>query len=231
MDTLMPNPASPNTNALITQLTTGPSISEVAATALRPALKTLYPQLDIDPDLAVVVSPLWLEVDGEIIPAQPHHESLSSALARHALAGTHALYIDGEHYLTYRSNSRPDIHLPVRIDAISRLINELAPLLFYAYQEQQLAYWNSTNGPTGTRWQALAGALRAIWTQPGSDWDEDEQAMAKLVVQYPDYTTRLPHDKYQTHTYLIDLDLAREDSNDHLGLTSLAVLIGTQQEQ
>lgn len=227
----MPNPASPNTNALITQLTTGPSISEVAATALRPALKTLYPQLDIDPDLAVVVSPLWLEVDGEIIPAQPHHESLSSALARHALAGTHALYIDGEHYLTYRSNSRPDIHLPVRIDAISRLINELAPLLFYAYQEQQLAYWNSTNGPTGTRWQALAGALRAIWTQPGSDWDEDEQAMAKLVVQYPDYATRLPHDKYQTHTYLIDLDLAREDSNDHLGLTSLAVLIGTHQEQ
>ena len=60
----MPQPstdqASLNGNSLLTQLTTGPSIREVAANVLRPELKELYPELDIDPDLAIVVSPAWL---------------------------------------------------------------------------------------------------------------------------------------------------------------------------
>ncbi|WP_439854203.1 dermonecrotic toxin domain-containing protein [Pseudomonas yamanorum] len=231
----MPDAPTPNgpltTNTLITQLTTGPTLRDVACNTLRPALKELYPQLDIDPDLAVVVSPLWLARDGKILPGLPHYEPLSGALARHAMTRTQATYFDGEHYLTYRSNTGPDIQLPVRIDAIGRLINELAPLLFIAFQEQQLDYWNQTNGPNGTHWQALAVALRSIWDLEGGTWDEDERAMAKLVYQYPDYALRLPNDKYRTRTYLVDVDVSRNERVEHLNLTGFAVLIGTHEQQ
>jgi len=46
---------SSDQNALLTQLVTGPSIREVATHALQPALKALYPNLHIDPRLAMVV--------------------------------------------------------------------------------------------------------------------------------------------------------------------------------
>ncbi|WP_256588130.1 hypothetical protein [Pseudomonas sp. LG1D9] len=51
------NNRPPSTYDLLTQLTTGPSSRDVAAATLRSALKEQYPLLDIDPDLAVVVTP------------------------------------------------------------------------------------------------------------------------------------------------------------------------------
>ncbi len=219
--------ASLNTNALVTQLTTGPSLREVAAAALQPQLRALYPQLDIDPNLAVVVSPAWQLANGHLPTGPSRLETLSGSLARHALASTQASYLDGEHYLTYRSNERPDIHLPVRIDAIGRLINELAPMLSFAFQEQQLDYWNSTGGPDGPRWKVLANALRNVWDLEGSNWNDDERALARNVFLYPDYALRLPNDKYGTRTYLVDLDVEQGGQIEHLNLTSIAVLIGT----
>lgn len=220
-----------NTNKLLTQLTTGPSPREVASNILRPALKELYPELDIDPDLAIVVSPSWLIVDKEVVPGVPQHESLTGALARHALSGTPLRYIDGEHYLTYRAASGPDVHLPVRIDAIARLINDCAPLLFTAYQEQQLDFWNQTDGPQGTRWQTFATALRNAWDIRASvGWDEDECAMARNVFLYPDYALRLPNDKYGTRAYLMDVDIDKGTRTDHLNLNPLAILIGTHDQ-
>ncbi|PJK35691.1 hypothetical protein CWC48_10980 [Pseudomonas sp. S10E 269] len=41
---------------LLTQLTTGPTLQEVAASTLRKALRTNTPTLEIDPDLATVVT-------------------------------------------------------------------------------------------------------------------------------------------------------------------------------
>jgi len=225
-------PPSVNTNILLTQLTTGPSIREVAANTLRPALKELYPRQDIDPDQAIVVSPNWLIANNtELVPGAPHAESLSGALARHALSGTPVVYIDGEHYLTYRRNYGPDVHLPVRVDAIAQLINEFAPLLFTAYQEQQLDFWNATNGSRGARWQALASSLQEVWDiKAAVGWDEDELAMAKNVFLFPDYSVRLPHDKYRTRAYLMDIDVDTGTHSQHVNLASLAVLIGTHED-
>lgn len=228
----MPQPSpeqeSLNGNALLTQLTTGPSIREVAAKILRPALKELYPELDIDPDLAIVVSPHWLIVNDQVVPGVPHHESLAGALARRAVSEKPVVYIDGEHYLTDRVTIGPDIHMPVRIDAIARVINECAPLLFVAYQEQQLEFWSQANGPRGTRWQAFANALRNAWDiKEVVGWDEDECAMAKSVFLYPDYAVRLPNDKYRTRAYLIDIDVDKGTHAQHISLAALAILVGT----
>ncbi|HJR31827.1 MAG TPA: hypothetical protein VJ889_24190, partial [Pseudomonas sp.] len=59
-------------DALLTQLVAGPSIREVATHALQPALKTLYPQLSIDPRLAIVVTPTWT-LHGQRVIAGPRH--------------------------------------------------------------------------------------------------------------------------------------------------------------
>ena len=52
---------------LLTELITGPLISEVAANVLRPALAALYPHLKINPSLATVVSPTWTSSTGQAL--------------------------------------------------------------------------------------------------------------------------------------------------------------------
>ena len=127
----------PNANDLLTQLTTGPSLREVAAATLRSSLRGLYPDLDIDPDLTVVVTPHWQITAGAILPGAPKFQSLTGALYRSATSGVPVTWIDGEHYLIYQSAAGPNVHLPIKVDAVGRLINELAPLLRVAYQDRK----------------------------------------------------------------------------------------------
>lgn len=70
-DTSNDNHSPPSTYELLTQLTTGPTTREVAANTLRLALKEQYPTLNIDPDLAIVVTPRWRVVDGIVEPGPP----------------------------------------------------------------------------------------------------------------------------------------------------------------
>jgi len=220
-------PSTPSGNDLLAQLTTGPSLREVAATTLRSSLHELYPDLDIDPDLSMLVTPRWI-IRGElIVPAAPDFQSLTGALHRSTKSGTPVTWIDGEHYLVYQSITGPNIHLPVKVDAIGRLINELAPLLMVAYQEQQLAFWNQSVNHSGPRWRTLANSLRATWNvQSVEGWDEDQCALARTVFHYPDYAQRLPHDKYGTKVYLIDVDIQRGAQVKHFNLSALTVLGG-----
>ncbi|MBS7676520.1 hypothetical protein KIN13_24335, partial [Vibrio cholerae] len=83
-------------------------------------------------------------------------ESLTSVLAHQALSRDRVTYIDGQHFLTLQPNAEVPVHLAVKIDAIARLINELSDPLFTAFQEQQLDFWNASNGATGPRWQAFS---------------------------------------------------------------------------
>lgn len=221
-------PATPNGNDLLAQLTTGPSLREVAATTLRSGLRELYPDLDIDPDLSMLVTPGWFISDKLIVPKAPDFQSLTGALYRSTKFGTPVTWIDGEHYLVYQSTTGPNIHLPVKVDAIGRLVNELAPLLLVAYQEQQLAFWNQSVNHSGPRWRTLASSLRAIWNvQSVEGWDEDECALARTVFHYPDFAQRRPHDKYGTKAYLIDVDVQHGAQVKHYNLSALVVLVGS----
>ena len=218
---------SPSANDLLTQLATGPSLREVSAATLRPALAEMYPELDIDPNLALLVTPRWQVINEKTLPAIPHLESLSGALSRSALSGTARMWVDGEHYLVYQTTGEPDIHLPVQVDRIALLINELAPLLFVSYQEQQLEYWNQSNDDNGPRWKTLARTLRNLWNvQTIEEWDDDDCAMARNVFRYPQYSQRQPHDKYSARAYLMDVDLKEGANIKHFDMTSLAVVAG-----
>jgi hypothetical protein len=218
----------PAQDALLTQLVAGPSIREVATVALQPALKTLYPQLSIDPRLAMVVTPTWTFHGPHIVPGPRHVESLTDALVRRGVTGTSTVYLDGEHYLTLQPLDQTPTQLPVRIDAIGHLLNELAPLLFVAFQEQQLAYWNQFTRASAPRWQGLSKSLRDLWNiDTNPQWSNDLCAMARNLFAYPQKSTRIPHDRYRSRACLIDLDCLKDGVSTHRSILDLAVLVGT----
>lgn len=221
------NHRPPTTYELLTQLTSGPTIREVAATALRSAIKALYPTLDIEPDLAMVVSPQWVVVGNDVVRAPATVESLTSVLARQALSSERVTYIDGQHFLTLQPYALIPVHLAVKIDAIARLINELSDLLFTAFQEQQLDFWNASNGTTGPRWQSLSSTLRKVWNiTEEQGLSEHESAMARAFFQEPDLARRSLKDPYKTHAYLVDVDILEAGRSTHASFLDITVLVG-----
>ncbi|WP_460410011.1 MULTISPECIES: dermonecrotic toxin domain-containing protein [unclassified Pseudomonas] len=228
----MPEIPSPSAVDVVTQLVTGPSLREVASKTLRPALRTLYPDLDLDPQLAMVVRPTWVIENDRVVPGRHLIESLTDTLVRLGLSGTTVAYLDGEHYLTLQPDLPSAIQLPVKISAIGKLLNELAPLLFIAYKEHQVNYWDDFTYPGQPRWQQMSQALRNLWkvdANPG--WDADQRAMAEALYKYPDKHQRLPTDKYKTRACLIDLDRGEGDEQKHVTLLDTAVLIGTDDKR
>ncbi|MBC3776970.1 DUF6543 domain-containing protein [Pseudomonas sp. SWRI99] len=224
----MPTPSAVD---VVTQLVTGPSLREVASKTLRPALETLYPQLDLDPQLTLVVTPAWVVVGDRVIPGDNQIESLTGVLVRLALSGSSVTYIDGEHFLAREAELLSPIHLPVKIAAIGCLLNELAPLLFIAYQEQQVDYWDDFTYPGQPRWQQMSDALRNVWNVDASlGWDADQCAMAQAVFNHPDKLQRVA-DPYQTRACLIDIDQDEGTDRRHRMMLDTAVIIGTVEKR
>jgi hypothetical protein len=221
------DPASSNPSDLLTQLVTGPSIREVATRVLQNDLKALYPQLEIDPGMAMVVTPRWKIIAGTVQPGSLRFESLTDALLRQTGSGESVIYLDGEHFLSLNPNAITPIHLPVKIDAIGRLINKLAPLLLVAYQEQQLEYWDQPIHGTTLRWQALSQSLRQVWNvEKVEGWDVHQLAIARNVFNFPDAALRSPRDTYRSRVCLIDFDRLDGTVSSHLNRTDLTVVIG-----
>ena len=224
----MSAPSAPSAVDVLTLLVSGPSINEVASTLLRSVFDPLYPQLSIDPALTLVVTPGWIINDQQITHGDPRFESLTDVLVRLALSGDAVTYIDGEHFLTLKPGVEPAIQLPVKIDAIGCLLNELAPVLFTAYQENQVDYWNDPVTPDHPRWYLLSDTLRNQWNiAEDNGWDADQRAMARAVFNEPDKARRLSGDKYKTRACLIDIDLGEATDRKHLSVLDTAVLIGT----
>lgn len=219
-------PHSP-TDTLITQLCVGPAFREAASALLRRSLQELYPDLGIDPDIAMVGTPVWDVVDDEIVARPTGYQPLTDILTNQAVSGEPTLYIEGVHFLIQQKNQQPTAHLPVRITQIATLINLLAPLMLTAYQEQQVAFWNASNG-NGTHWQTLSSTLRSLWNVTDVDgWDEQDCAMARTLYAAPELTRRQVGDDFASRAYLVDVDQVDGANVTHLGVLSIAVLIGS----
>lgn len=215
-------------NAVLNQLLAGPTSPEVAAVLLRRALKKMYPTLDLDPLNTVVGEPRWDIVDGEILELPTRYETLSDMVAERVGASDSTMLIEGVHFLTQLPISTPEVHLPVRIEQIGALINELEPVMLSACQEQQLAYWNAPVGTSGPRWHELSRTLRKIWdVKEVNGWTATECDMARQLFLYPNPEDRKQHDRYDTHAYLIDIDEVDGTKVSRLNENSLVVLIGT----
>ncbi|MCJ8205757.1 DUF6543 domain-containing protein [Pseudomonas sp. RGM2987] len=224
-----PRPETNPKDAVLNQLLAGPTYPEVASILLRDALKKLYPELNLDPYNTVVGEPAWDIVDDEIVRRSTRYETLSEMLAGMVNEKSDPLLlIEGLHFLTQLPLTSPDVHLPVRIDQIGHLLNELVPAMLTACQEQQLAYWNASLGESGPRWHELSSALRKAWNVDRvKGWTSTECAMARQLFHYPDRKGRKDHDPYDSHAYLIDIDKVDGPEVSRLGDNSIVVLIGT----
>lgn len=221
-----PNP----TEALITQLSVGPDLRDVAAVLLRQRLRELYPSIDIDPSIAMVGTPSWVIIDDQLVSGTPSYKALTEVLADQVVNRVPALYIEGEHFLTQQPISDPPLHLPIRIDEIAKLINLLAPVMLTAFQEQQLAFWNANEVGSTPRWHELSSTLRKLWNVDRiQGWTVDDCNMARALFRAPALADRTLDDPYQSHAYLIAVDLINGQGVKHLNEVSIVVLIGTQQ--
>lgn len=212
-------------SALFNQLSAGPTYPEVAAVLLRDALKELYPSLDIDPFTTIIGESAWDIVEGDIVERPTLYVSLSDLLAAKVDDNQPVLLIEGQHFLTQLPLTLPQVHLPVRIDQIGRLINVLVPAMLPASQEQQLAYWNIPFGNDSARWHELSNTLRKMWDiKQVKGWTATECDMARQLFLYPDPKDR--KDSYQSHAYLIDIKATEDDRKSLVTENTLMVLIG-----
>lgn len=211
---------------LITQLCVGPSITEAACELLREALNEQYPDLHIDPDTTLLGRPSWALVDDTITSNPARYWNLSTLLARQAILKVPTLCIEGEHFLTQLPLAEPAVHLPVRIVQIANTINILAPVLFQAFKEQVVDFWNSSKGD-GPQWHELANTLRNAWNvQEVDGWTEDDCKLARSLYHSPDPADRQSGDTLQRQACLIDVDLLSDGKVSHTYQVFIAVLLG-----
>jgi hypothetical protein len=214
--------------AVFSQLLMGPSYIEVAAVLLRDALKKQYPTLDLDPNTTVIGEPAWDIIDGEIVELPTRYETLSDRLAEQVVKSDPVLLIDGLHFLSRLPLSRPDVHLPVRIEQIGCLINELTPAIFAAGQEQQLKFWNALSDNSGPRWHYLSETLQNIWNVTEvNGWTETECDMARELFLHPTLQDRENNSRYGTQAYLIDIKAITDYGTGRHRANALVVLTGT----
>ncbi|OIN47830.1 hypothetical protein BLL37_10985 [Pseudomonas azotoformans] len=220
-----------STATLITQLSTGPAFREVAAVLLRRELKAHYPNLDIDPNITLVGTAVWDIVDDQVVARPPRYQALADVLAKQAVLGVPAIYIEGEHFLTQLPIVEPPVHLQVRIEEIANIINLLAPVMITGFQEQQAEYWNQSNGSSGPHWYELSSALRSFWNVDEVEgWTHEDCVMARSLYTAPDPAVRKRNDPYQSRACLVDIFLIGDDGKaTHLNDSLIAVLVGKQQ--
>ena len=233
VDNLRP-PVLLKKNLVVRQTSQGPTVDEVAAQMLRKALKERFPERDIDPDHTLIGTPQWQWDNGTLTAMPIRFESLTQAVVRQFFTATSANYLEGEHFLTTDPQATPVLHLDIGIEAIATLLNDYAPLLFTAFGERQLDYWNSA-GHKSTRWQELSDALRkALDVQTDSGWDESQCHVARAVSQFPDKQqrpTRAP-EVSSIKACLIDVDTVDDKGETrHLIVGGAAVLTGRYRQR
>ncbi|WP_095187847.1 dermonecrotic toxin domain-containing protein [Pseudomonas sp. Irchel 3E19] len=209
---------------LIDLTSQGPSLHQSASTLLRQALAKNYSHLNIDPDHAMIATPIRAS-EG----AFHHYESLTHALVRLYYASTLASYLEGECFLTLMPHSHNPVHLAMDMDDVNSLINDHAPFLFATYQQLQLDYWNEP-GTTQPRWQVLADAFKAaVNVQQATGWDADQCSLARLIAAAPDkqLRTSTQGDFKDVRACLLDVDLVEEASNRHLLIAGAIIMTAT----
>jgi hypothetical protein len=222
-----------NKSRLVELTSGGPTLHDSAAQLLRKALEKTFPEQRIDPDTAMLMSPIWHQRGADLVTRSNHFESLTHALARQAFTRETANYIEGEHFLTLTPRAIEPIHLPIGMDAITTLLNEHASMLFKAFEQSQLDYWNETEEQL-PRWQVLSDTLKdALDIQSVNGWDANECNLARFISQNPDKALRPSSGSGLSNirACLLDLDLAFElaegNSTRHLMLPAALVLSAT----
>ena len=206
----------------------GPTVSDVAAQMLRQALKERYPTRDLDPDQILIGTPQWQYIEDQLIAGPIQYETLTQALVRQFFTSSTAHYFEGEQFLTRLPLLTPVVHLNISIEEIGELLNDYAPLLFVAFGQRQLAFWND-KGHSAPRWQELSNALQKMLdVNSANGWNSDQCYVARAVFQYPDKQERTKQDPTVANikVCLIDIDTVDAQGTRHLMIGGAAVITG-----
>jgi hypothetical protein len=221
-------------STVIHQTSQGPTVNQVAAQTLREALNALYPHRQIDPDRTMIGTPQWQLADDILMALPTRFESLTEALVRQFFNATTARFLDGEHFLTLDARADPVVHLDIDIAELAQVFNENAPLLFIAFAQLQLNFWNNI-GHHEPRWQELSDALRkALDVQHIKGWDELQCRVARAVSKHPDKQQRLQENPRFSglKACLIDIDTVdTKGVSHHLVLGGAAVITGRYEQR
>lgn len=220
-------------SALISQTNQGPGLGDVGAKLLREALSQLYPELNIDPDHTLIVTPQWQPGDDTLISIAPQAETLTETLLNQSQSPNLLNYIEGEHFLTLAPLTESPVQLAVSIEDIANLLNDYAPLLFIEFQQLQLDYWNEAINEK-PRWHQLSDTLRKAFNlQQVNGWTADQCAVARAVFAHPDKTerTQANPDTPGIQACLIDIDYDEPNHTRHLLLGGAIVLKTTHDQR
>lgn len=224
------NPKPLREKALLTRLTEdGPTSNEVATALLHSELAILYPDLSIDLDKTVVGTPIWEVIDDELTCVDIQYTRLTHVLVRISQEKRKVNYLPGEQFLTQQPSANSPIQLPVNIEKIATLLNDLASVFFVAFKEQQLAFWN-TKGALLPHWQELAdGLAAALNIQEVEGWNADHCEIARAISMYPEKQQRLAQrpDLAHIQVCVLDIDTPNDQNLKHLLLAGTAVVHGT----
>ncbi|MBK5398503.1 hypothetical protein JFU47_17585 [Pseudomonas sp. TH39(2020)] len=218
---------------LVSQTNQGPTLDDVSSQVLREALKQLYPQLDIDPDQTLIVTPGWRMEDGTLSADSPYVETLTHALVRLSWSAGVANFIEGEHFLMRIPLTSSPVHLAVSVEDIAQLLNDHVSLLSVEFQQCALAFWNEAVNDQ-PRWHGLCETLRNTFNvQQAKGWSADQCAVARAVYNYPDKTERaLKNTEIPGITAcLIDVDYSETTNTAHLMLGGAIALKATYKQR
>ncbi|WP_300627418.1 DUF6543 domain-containing protein [Pseudomonas sp.] len=216
---------------LLSQLSVGPSLADAAGALLSESLAEQYPDLHIDPHTTLLGEPIWELEDDKIIALPPLYTSLSSLLAAQASRIFATRCLEGEHFLTRLPLTEPAVYLPVRILEVAHTLNMLAPVVYRAYRELAVDFWNDSSG-NGPHWHALASTLREAWNvQEVDGWTDENCKLARSLYYSPDTSNRQPGDTLQPGACLIDIDLVNDGKVVHTQPLFIAVLISQSEDE
>lgn len=214
---------------LVEMASQGYSLHQIASTLLRTVLSERYPDQHLDPDNTLLATPVRNMDAPQMTVEACNFETLTHVLIQQSLHKTTAEFIEGEHFLTGMPLSNPPLHLAVSMDELTLLMNEHAPLLFVAFQQRQLDYWNETEQDQ-PRWRALSDQLRsAVDVQTASGWDSDACLLARFVAQYPDKAERPTASDHFTalRACIMDIDQVDGSTVSHALVAGALVITAT----
>jgi hypothetical protein len=130
-----------------------PSLRSVARKLLAGALQREHPALLAHP------SSLWLTWPAGSVSGQAGSVPLEGLLISRFLQNSTLNLIAGFDTVVSRSGREPEARVPLKVDELEALIDELGPGLLDSYQQSLVGYWNERDLDGSSRWQWLAQYL------------------------------------------------------------------------
>ncbi len=188
-----------------------PTLAAVAPGLVRDLLEDEYPLLGERLANAALIEPKPRQNDSAVV--EYRILPLAQVLIERFLGAKPGVHPTGSYLTLYPGAEYPQ-SLPLAVEKLESLLDEWAPLLLGAYQQQLLDFWSLPLDRDVTPWQRLSEFFAAQLRRACSVLTGEELATVQAVLDYPDLQARrkaLGSDCVQAYIPIIDTRV--EDPN------------------